>query len=71
MSADSLSEPELDILSSSPADREARAQKLANLFVGKLVPLLVHVGQDFYDKSADETIYNCRTWRREPWRPMG
>jgi hypothetical protein len=43
-------------------DREARAQHLANLFVGEMVPLLVQVRQDFLDKGRDELIYNCRTF---------
>jgi hypothetical protein len=47
---------------STPADREARAQHLANLFVGEMVPLLVRVRQDFFDKEKDELIYNCRTF---------
>jgi hypothetical protein len=47
---------------STPADREARAQQLANLFVVEMVPLLVQVRQDFLDKDKDELIYNCRTF---------
>jgi hypothetical protein len=47
---------------STPADREARAQHLANLFIGEMVPLLVQVRQDFLDKDRDELIYNCRTF---------
>jgi hypothetical protein len=47
---------------STPADREARAQHLANLFVGEMVPLLVRVRQDFLDKDRNELIYNCRTF---------
>jgi hypothetical protein len=47
---------------STPADREARAQHLANLFVGEMVPLLVQVRQDFLDKDRDELIYDCRTF---------
>ena len=47
---------------STPADREARAQQLANLFVGEMVPLLVQVRQDFLDKDKDDLIYNCRTF---------
>jgi hypothetical protein len=43
-------------------DREARAQRLANLFVGEMVPLLIQVRQDFLNKDRDELIYNCRTF---------
>jgi hypothetical protein len=50
------------ILRGSPAQREARAQQLANLFVGEMVPLLVQVRQDFLDKDKDELIYQCRTF---------
>lgn len=50
------------ILRGSPAHREARAQQLANLFVGEMVPLLVQVRQDFLDKDKDELIFNCRTF---------
>lgn len=55
------SEP-LILRGSTPADREARAQHLANLFVGEMVPLLVQVRQDFLDKGNDELIYECRTF---------
>jgi hypothetical protein len=47
---------------STPADREARAQQLANLFVGELVPLLVQVRKDFLEKERDELIFNCKTF---------
>jgi hypothetical protein len=47
---------------STPADREARAQHLANLFVGEMIPLLVQVRHDFLNKDRDELIYNCRTF---------
>jgi hypothetical protein len=47
---------------STPADREARAQHLADLFVGEMVPLLIRVRQDFFDKHKDEMIYNCLTF---------
>lgn len=52
----------LKISGSTSADREARAQQLANLFVGEMIPLLVKVRQDFLDKPKDELIYNCRTF---------
>src|SRR5271155_10325 len=51
-----------DIMSSSPSGREERAQKLANLFIGEMVPLLIQVRQDFVDKPDDEIVFNCRTW---------
>jgi hypothetical protein len=47
---------------STSTEREARAQQLANLFVGEMVPLLVQVRQDFLDKPKHEFIYNCRTF---------
>ncbi len=47
---------------STHADREARAEHLANLFVGEMVPLIVQVRQDFFDKDKDELIYDCRTF---------
>ena len=52
----------LNLRGSVHADREARAQQLANLFVGEMVPLLIRVRQDFLDKERDELIYNCRTF---------
>jgi hypothetical protein len=55
------SEP-LILRGSTPADREARAQHLANLFVGEMVPLLIQVRQDFLDKPKGELIYECRTF---------
>jgi hypothetical protein len=51
---------ERDISSSS--EREERAQRLATLFIGEMVPLLIQVRQDFYDKKTDELIFGCRTW---------
>jgi hypothetical protein len=56
----SISLIERDI--SSPSEREERAQRLATLFIGEMVPLLVQVRQDFYDKKTDELIFGCRTW---------
>jgi hypothetical protein len=57
-----MSSQPLILRGSVQADREARAQHLANLFVGEMVPLLVQVRQDFLDKQKDELIYHCRTF---------
>ena len=56
---------------SAHADREARAQHLANLFVGETVPLLVQVRQDFFDKHKDEEICHCRTFTEYCNRVLG
>ncbi|HEV2523320.1 MAG TPA: hypothetical protein VGT24_13150 [Candidatus Acidoferrales bacterium] len=47
---------------STPADREARGQQLANLVIREMVPLLVQVRQDFLDKDQSELICGCRTF---------
>jgi hypothetical protein len=52
----------LKISGSTSADREARAQQLANLFVGEMLALLVQVRQDFLDKPKHELVYNCQTF---------
>lgn len=57
-----ITRSEPHILRGSHADREARAQHLANLFVGEMIPLLVQVRQDFLDKDREELIFNCRTF---------
>jgi hypothetical protein len=49
-------------ISGSHASREERGQKLANLFIGEMVPLLVQVRQDFLDKGRDETICGVNTF---------
>jgi len=36
----------------SPKDREARAQRLASLFIGEMIPLLVQVRQDITHTSV-------------------
>jgi len=58
------SEPRI-LSGSTHADREARAQRLADkfvTFVSEAVPLLIQVRRDFLDKDRDEVIYNCRTF---------
>jgi len=57
-----MSTQPLVLRGSVQAEREARAQQLANLFVGEMVPLLVRVRQDFFDKDTEELIFNCRTF---------
>lgn len=47
---------------SSHPDREARARALARLFIGEMIPLLVQVRQDFYEKERDETICGVKTF---------
>ncbi len=49
-------------ISGSHAEREERAQRLANLFIGEMVPLLVQVRQDFFDKEPSETICGVTTF---------
>jgi hypothetical protein len=46
----------------SHQDREARAQRLANLFIGEMILLLVQVRQDFFDKEPNETICGVTTF---------
>jgi hypothetical protein len=58
------SEPRI-LSGSTHADREARAQRLADNFVkfiSEAVPLLIQVRQDFLDKDRDRVIHNCRTF---------
>jgi hypothetical protein len=61
MSALVKQEPRI-LRGSVSADREARAQQLANLFIGEVIPLLVQVRQDFLDKDPHELICGCRTF---------
>lgn len=46
----------------SHQDREERAQRLASLFIGEMIPLLVQVRQDFFDKEPAETICGVTTF---------
>ena len=48
--------------SSKAKDREKRARRLANIFVGEMIPLLVQVRQDFLDKPKNELILGCKTF---------
>jgi hypothetical protein len=65
MSSSVVKHQPLIISGSTHADRERRAQLLADkfvTFVSEMVPLLIQVRQDFLDKAKDEVIYNCRTF---------
>jgi hypothetical protein len=50
------------IICGSQAEREERGQRLAKLFIGEMIPLLVQVRQDFWDKGRDETICGVKTF---------
>lgn len=52
----------LKISGSLHQEREDRAQALARMFIGEMIPLLVQVRQDFLDKDRDETICGVKTF---------